>query len=68
MFEWLIANFATIIALLVIAVIVVLIVVKMYRDKKQGKHSCGGNCAGCTLCHHGGTPIDGASDKENANN
>ena len=21
------------------------------RDKKQGKSSCGGNCAACTACH-----------------
>ncbi len=22
------------------------------RDKKQGKSSCGGNCASCGACHH----------------
>ena len=33
--------------LAVLAVLVVLVIRKLRRDKKAGKHSCGGNCAGC---------------------
>ncbi len=54
MIEWLLANLATIALTLVIAAAVAAIVVYMYREKKKGHHSCGGNCAGCSACHHGG--------------
>ena len=33
----------------VLAVLVVLVIRKLRRDKKAGKHSCGGNCAGCAF-------------------
>jgi len=32
-----------------------MVIVKMIRDKKKGKSSCGGSCAGCPsncACHH----------------
>lgn len=50
MFEWLYANLSTIFVALVLAVIVGLIIYSMIRDKKKGKSSCGGNCAGCAGC------------------
>lgn len=65
MFEWLITNLATIIVAAAVAVIVILILLKMRKDKKQGKHSCSGNCAGCTLCHHS---TDGCGDGSEAKN
>ena len=34
----------------VLAVIVTAIIFKMVKDKKNGKLSCGGNCAGCAGC------------------
>ena len=54
MIEFLIANSGTIIVFVVLAVIVGLIIFKMYRDKKQGKSSCGCNCSSCPMsneCH-----------------
>lgn len=35
-------------------VIVGLIARKLIRDKRQGKGSCGGDCAHCRGCHSGG--------------
>lgn len=34
----------------VLAVIIATIIFKMVKDKKNGKLSCGGNCAGCAGC------------------
>ena len=47
MFLWLKANFATIAVSVVLLVVVVLIVRKMIRDKKAGRHLCGGDCSSC---------------------
>ncbi len=47
-------NLASIIVLLIIAVIVAAIVIKMIKDKKQGKPSCNCGCSGCPnsgICH-----------------
>ena len=44
----------TILISLVLAGIVVLIIVKLRKDRKNGKASCTGGCAGCALsgmCH-----------------
>lgn len=59
MFEWLAANLATIIVALVLLAVVVLVIRKMIRDKRQGKGgcSCGGNCAGCGVCHSRPSPV-----------
>ena len=54
MLSWLTANVGTVIITLVLIVAVVLIIVVLRRDKKQGKSSCGGNCAHCPMggqCH-----------------
>ena len=40
----------TVLVLAVLAVIVGLIVRGMVKDRRQGKHACGGDCANC----HGG--------------
>ena len=55
--EWLAANLGTIIITLVLATAVTLVIVKMVREKKQGKSSCGGNCAscGCSCCRYSRT-------------
>ena len=50
MLMWLSANLGTIIISLVLAVMVVGIAVHLIRQKRQGKSSCGGDCASC----HGG--------------
>lgn len=50
MFAWLSANLINIALIAVIALIVGLLIRGMIRDKKAGKSSCGGNCAGCRAC------------------
>ena len=47
-------NAGTIIVSLLLIGVVALIVVRLRRDKKQGKSSCGGNCGCCPMagsCH-----------------
>lgn len=54
MFEFLSANIGTIIVAVVLIIIVTVIISKMFRDKKQGKSSCGCNCSSCPManeCH-----------------
>lgn len=51
MLAWLSANIGTILIAIVLFAIVAAIVVKLVRDKKQGKSTCGCNCPGC----HGGS-------------
>ena len=50
MLQWISENIGTIVVGLVLLAVVILIVRIMMRDKKQGKSSCGGNCAGCAAC------------------
>lgn len=48
------ANFGTIVVSLILTGIVALIVVNLRTGKKQGKSSCGCNCAHCAMsgsCH-----------------
>ena len=47
MLQWISANIGTILISLVLLAVVALIIRSMMRDKKQGRSSCGGNCAGC---------------------
>lgn len=56
MAAWISANIADIIVVAVIAALVILVIVKMARDRRAGKTSCGcgGSCAGCAMsgkCH-----------------
>ncbi len=49
--EW---NLATILIGLGVLAIVALVIVKLIKDKKKGKHTCGGGCVGCpnsSACH-----------------
>ncbi|MBQ6430454.1 MAG: FeoB-associated Cys-rich membrane protein [Oscillospiraceae bacterium] len=50
MFAWLGANLGTILVALALTGIVSLIVWSMKKDKKKGRHACGGNCAHCAAC------------------
>ena len=55
MFAWIAENLATIIICLVLAVIVAAIIIGLVRNNKQGKSSCGCNCAHCAMagsCHN----------------
>lgn len=54
MFELLMGNLPTILAGGIVAAVVGAVIVKLIRDKKRGKSSCGGGCAGCASagsCH-----------------
>lgn len=54
MFAWIAENIATIIICLVLVLIVAGIIVKLVKDKKKGRSSCGCNCAHCAMsgsCH-----------------
>ena len=42
----------TAIVLLVLYAIVGAVIYKMVKDKRSGKSSCGGNCAGCGMACH----------------
>ena len=50
MLHWISANLSTILISIALSAIVVLIIRGLVRQKKQGKSSCGGNCAGCAAC------------------
>ncbi len=50
MLTWLSANLINIVLVAVIVLIVGLVIRGMIRDKKAGKSSCGGKCAGCGVC------------------
>lgn len=54
MFHWIATNIATILICLVLVAIVTAIIVKLVRDHRKGKSSCGCNCAHCAMagsCH-----------------
>ena len=54
MLTWLAANWGNVLIVLILCAIVAGIIVGLRKNKKQGKSSCGGNCAHCALsgsCH-----------------
>ena len=54
MLEFLSANIGTIITCAVLIAIVAAVIIKMRKDKKQGKGSCGCSCGCCPMsdeCH-----------------
>ena len=58
MLNWIANNIATILISLGLLIIVFAIIVKLVKDKKKGKSSCGCNCAHCAMagsCHNVGT-------------
>ena len=57
MLNWIANNIATILISLGLLIIVFAIIVKLVKDKKTGKSSCGCNCAHCAMagsCHNNG--------------
>lgn len=55
MLEWLAANIGTIIVALIVIAVIAFVVFRMVKDKKEGKFSCGANCAHCACrgdCHN----------------
>lgn len=54
MLSFLLDNLATIIIGLIVLLLAVLIIVKLVRDKRKGKSSCGCGCENCPsskICH-----------------
>ncbi len=54
MLAWLSDNIGTIIVSLILICIVTAVIVKMVKDKKSGKGSCGCGCEHCAMhgkCH-----------------
>lgn len=54
MIRWLIQNLSTLIVLAVVIAVVSVIIVKLLKDKKAGKSSCGCHCSDCPMsgkCH-----------------
>ena len=54
MFQGIIENAGTIVVSLLLIGLVILIIVRLRKDKKQGKSSCGANCGCCPMsgsCH-----------------
>lgn len=47
MLAWIIENAATLIISAIILAVVVLNIVKLVKDKRQGKLGCGSCCDGC---------------------
>ena len=70
MLTWLSQNIATIIICAVLAIIFGLMLWSLLRDRKKGKSSCCGGCAGCALagqCHAKANPeSDKPSDEGTA--
>ena len=54
MFQWISENTGTVIVSIVLIALVTGIIIRLRKDKKQGKTSCGGNCSCCPMsgsCH-----------------
>ena len=54
MIQTIVDNGGTILVTLALAGIVAAILVRLHRDRKQGKSSCGCNCSACPMagsCH-----------------
>ena len=49
MLNWIHENLGTILVSLVLILALTLAVWKLIRDRKAGRHSCGGCCEGCAL-------------------
>jgi len=46
---WILANIWTIVVSLILIAIVTLIIIKLIKDKKKGRSSCGCNCGNCPM-------------------
>ena len=54
MLNFLAQHWGSILIGAIIAIVVALVIVKMYRDHKKGKSSCGCGCSNCPsagMCH-----------------
>ena len=56
MLNFLAPHWGSILIGAIIVIVVALVIVKMYRDHKKGKSSCGCGCSNCPsagMCHKG---------------
>ena len=56
MLQWLLDNWATVLICMALVAVIAAVIVKLIKDKKKGKSSCGCNCAHCAMagsCHKG---------------
>ena len=54
MLQWFADNWGTLVVGLAVLALAAAAVLTLRKDKKQGKHSCGGNCGCCPAacsCH-----------------
>jgi len=54
---WIIANAVNIIVCAVLALLVLAVIIRIVRNKKAGRTSCGCDCGSCPMsghCHGGG--------------
>lgn len=49
MLSWILENGSTILVLLLLLTAVVLVIVKLLRDRKAGRSTCGCGCSGCPM-------------------
>lgn len=61
MLEFLTENYGSIIAGAVVLAIVMLVIIKMVKDKRAGKNSCGGSCESCKACGCCARPNEGGA-------
>jgi len=47
--DWITAHWIDIVLTLAVALVVILVIVKMIKDKKAGRSSCGCNCGSCAM-------------------
>ena len=70
MLAWLTQNIGTILICVALVAVFALLILSLVRDKKKGKASCCGGCAGCAMaghCHpHIAQPTDTSSPEEDA--
>ena len=50
MLTWIQANLATLIISMLLLAVVTAIILRLIRNKRQGKSSCGCGCEGCSQC------------------
>ena len=52
--DWFMENLGTVIVAAIVLTVLTLVSVRMVRNKKQGKSTCGCGCGGCAMkdrCH-----------------
>lgn len=50
MLAWLTQNWGTLLIGMILLLAVGAVIASMVRRRRQGKSSCGCNCAGCAMC------------------